>query len=221
MCQSRLSRSRHITLEQSLAAIVHSVSSSSPQQNSLITARVSDKAKNSLGVEAWDATDIARGNMSLVQSHHSNSGGSLSVPRKPALAKCTLRQTNNVIETFLGTIRAKSTITSLISDQKGDIIPNDEKQYETSCTIFPAQWLVRLGVQCGFHLDFLFSSTQGWKNSLNTFCPVPDDALIFEFCQQGNVSAVRSLLSGRHASVRDTNSQGYTPLHVSLPGENE
>ena len=221
MWNSRLSRNRHITLEQSLAAIVHTVSGSSIQQNSLITARVPAKVTNPLGVEAWDATEVVTGNMALIQSHHANSGGPWSVVRKPAQAKYTLRETNTVIETFLGTIRAKSTTTSLMLDQTGDGLPRGEKQYETSYTIFPAQWLVRLGVQYGFHLDFLTSSTRGWKNSLNTFCPVPDDALIFEFCQQGNVSAVRNLLSGGRASVRDTNSQGYTPLHVSLTREKD
>ena len=33
---------------------------------------------------------------------------------------------------------------------------------------------------------------------------------------QGTIPAVRSLLSRGHASVKDINSVGYTPLHVSL-----
>ena len=213
MCSSRLIRNRLITLEQSPVAIIHSVSSSSMQQHSLMTGRVSNKVTNALDVEGWDDTDFGTGNVSLVQSHHSSSGESR---RKPALAKRTLRETDSVIETFLGTIRATSTTTLHTLEQTGDLIPHGENQSKTSFTIYPAQWLIRLGVQCGFHLDLISSSTQGWKNSLNTFCPVPDDALIFEFCRQGNVSAVRSLLSGGHASVRDTNSQGYTPLHVSV-----
>ena len=63
-------------------------------------------------------------------------------------------------------------------------------------------------------LEVLYS-IQGLKNTLKTFRPVPDDALIFEFCRQGNASAVMSLLSGGHASIRDTDSHGFTPLHVS------
>ena len=221
MCYSRLSRNRHIALEQNLAAIIYSVSSSSMQQHSLLTGRGPDKATNSLSVEGMGATDFGTGSVPLVQNHHSDSSESWSELRKPALTKFTLRESNTVTETLFGTVRATSNTTSQMSRKTGDLIPHGEKKHKTSITIYPAQWLIRLGVQCGFHLDIFSSSTQGWQNSLNTFCPVPDDALIFEFCQQGNVPAVRSLLSGGHASVRDTNSRGYTPLHVSLAGETD
>ena len=45
--------------------------------------------------------------------------------------------------------------------------------------------------------------------------PVPDAALIFEFCQEGNMAGARSLLSRGEASVRDIDSLGRTPLYVS------
>ena len=130
----------------------------------------------------------------------------------------TLEVSKSLIEGFLGSIRATSTTVLQSPRQTADLTPyreQDQHEYKSSYTISPAPWLVRLGFHYGFHLGFL-SSTQGWKNTLKTFCPVPDDALIFEFCRQGNVSAVKSLLSGGHASVRDTDSWGYTPLHVSL-----
>lgn len=104
----------------------------------------------------------------------------------------------------------------------GDPKPyHEQDQYEskTLYVIYPAPWLIRLGFQYGLHLGLLSSSTDGWKNTLKTFCPVPDDALIFEFCRQGNVSAVQTLLSEGRASVRDTDSWGLTPLHVRLVSE--
>lgn len=92
----------------------------------------------------------------------------------------------------------------------------DHYERETSYTISPAPWLIRLGFQYGLHCRWLSSSSQGWKNSLETIRPVPDDALIFDFCKTGNLPAVQKLLSSGHASVRDTDSRGYTPLHVRL-----
>ncbi|KAI4100258.1 MAG: hypothetical protein LQ339_005565, partial [Xanthoria mediterranea] len=41
------------------------------------------------------------------------------------------------------------------------------------------------------------------------------DALIFKFCKDGNLPAVRTLLLEGQASVRDTDSQGCTPLHYA------
>ena len=95
----------------------------------------------------------------------------------------------------------------------------DKYEHETSYTVSPATWLISLGVHHGLHLRCFLSSTQGWKNTMKTICPVPDGALIFDFCKAGNVPAVRRLLSGGLASVRDTDSGGYTPLHVSTSGE--
>ena len=126
------------------------------------------------------------------------------------------------MEYFMGTIRAESKTQLQTLKETNDLTPyyeQDQYEHETSYTIYPATWLIRIGIHHGLRLKFLSSSTQGWKTSLKAFCPVPDNALIFEFCKEGNVSAVRGLLSGGHASVRDTDSQGYTPLHVSLLGE--
>jgi len=44
---------------------------------------------------------------------------------------------------------------------------------------------------------------------------MPDDSLIFEFCRQGNLSAVRQLISQGQGSIWDVNSWGETPLHAS------
>ena len=92
----------------------------------------------------------------------------------------------------------------------------DQREDETSYTITPADWLICLGFQRGLRLKLLSSSTQGWKATLETVRTVPDDSLIFDLCKDGDVIGVKRLLSKGHASVRDTNSRGYTPLHVSF-----
>lgn len=91
----------------------------------------------------------------------------------------------------------------------------EQYQQESSITIRPATWLVRLGFSHGLYLGFSSSPIQGWEQSINTFCPVPDDSPIFQFCGEGNISAVRSLFSKGLASIWDTDSEGMTPLHVS------
>jgi len=45
---------------------------------------------------------------------------------------------------------------------------------------------------------------------------MPDNSLIFEFCRQGNLNAVRQLISQGQGSIRDVNSWGETPLHACL-----
>ena len=74
---------------------------------------------------------------------------------------------------------------------------------------------MRLGLAYELHLA-LFHSSRGWKGSLQTYQPVPDDSLIFEFCRTGNVEGVQLLLSRKEASIWDVNSHGWTPLHVSF-----
>ena len=199
------------------------VSSSSIQQQYSDTARrlssfVSDVEPSSppFRVEEPDLTKSFAGNSRSIECDDSDLDGS---PRKRAWFKRTVQMASSVMECSLGTIRAESNTQLRISAEKDEIMfynEQDQGEHETSYTVYPAGWLIRLGIRYGLHLKFLSSSTQGWKPTLKPFCPVPDDALIFEFCKQGNTDAVRVLLSSGDASVRDTDSRGYTPLHVSL-----
>ena len=218
---SRLSRNRHNSLELYLATITQDISRSSVQKYSETAESNPSVTTNSLCVEEKHVTDLCTGNVYMTQSGPPNSGENWIVPQRKATSRRTLEVSGSVIEGLLGSIHATSATVIQSSGQTADLTPyhdEDQHEYKTSYTISPAPWLVRLGFHYGLHLGFL-SSNQGWKNTLKTFCPVPDDALIFEFSRQGNVPAVRSLLSGGHASVRDTDSRGYTPLHVSLIDE--
>ena len=138
--------------------------------------------------------------------------------RKHTWFKRTVQVASSVMECSLGTLRTESNTRLRISEMDDLTLYNeqDQSEHETSYTVYPAEWLIRLGIRYGFRLNFGCSATQELRTSLKPFCPVPDDALIFEFCRQGNTPAVRKLLSGGYASVEDINSEGYTPLHVSL-----
>ena len=86
---------------------------------------------------------------------------------------------------------------------------------ETRMVVSPCTWLVRLGFWHGLRLKWLSSSSYGWQTTLDTIRTVPDDALIVQLCETGNVPSVKHMLSNGQASVRDVDSQGWTPLHVS------
>ena len=167
-------------------------------------------------VEESALTKSFASNSRSIESEYSD----LDEPRrKNTWFKRTVHMASSVMECSLGTLRAESNTKLRISAEMDDLTfynEHDQGERETSYTLYPAGWLIQLGIRYGFRLRLGFSATQGWKTALKSFCPVPDDALIFEFCRQGNTSAVRELLSGGYASVRDTDSRGYTPLHVSL-----
>ena len=138
--------------------------------------------------------------------------------RKPIWAQWISRESRSVMENFLVNLHIQSSLR--IRRPRGlyglTLPPEqDQRESETIFMLTPPDWLTCLGVCYGLRLRSLSSSSQGWKSSLEIMRSVPDDALIFNFCKTGNVSGVRSLLSKGCASVRDTDSRGYTPLHVS------
>jgi hypothetical protein len=61
-------------------------------------------------------------------------------------------------------------------------------------------------------------SQQGWKYSISSIRAVPDNSLIFRFCESGNLEGVLELFKRREASVQDVDSCGQTPLHVRTLG---
>lgn len=89
--------------------------------------------------------------------------------------------------------------------------------YENLYMFRPAAWLIWLGMQSS--LDILISKfTRGWKNNLSsrTFRAVSNDASIFQLCHDGNTDEIRTLFAKGEASVMDRESNGMTPLHVSI-----
>ena len=173
---------------------------------------------HSIGAIPWDfAATISRPVGSLDdQSNHLI--GTAKWRRKTSTMR-TLWRESQVAGYLFASIRVdskyKEKIIEGLSDSHGDN-QHDQGENETSYTVIPANWLIRLGFQRGFRLKLLSSSTQSWKATLETVRPVPDDALIFDLCVEGDVLGVKTLLSKGFASVRDTDSLGYTPLHVSL-----
>ena len=140
--------------------------------------------------------------------------------RQQKLTKATFTQLSSTSQTFFGSIvtttKTRSLKSRIIED---DGLDGEDCQYEqeSSFRILPAQWLLKLGFNYAYSFTTHDSSTQGWQWGIKPINLVPYDAPILEFCKQGNLEKVRDLFSRNLASVRDVNSSGYTPLHVSQP----
>ncbi len=131
--------------------------------------------------------------------------------------RCPYQSTVTVKDIFIGRIRLQTDtyqIRTGLSTSGESLFSTDLLERETRFIFHPAQWLLRGGLRYG--IDVLFTqATQGFTYQLRTLRTVPDDSLIFEFCQKGNLDGIISLFRRKEASPWDVNSYGLTPLHVS------
>ena len=123
----------------------------------------------------------------------------------------------SVVETFFGNIYIESKSTSRKTQVTDKSLDSRTLQYENSKTLVfrPAKWLISLGLSYSLHVGIRESAVTGWTHTIAINRPVPDNALVFEFAEQGNLPAMRSLMSRGLASVRDFDSYGRTALWVS------
>ena len=128
-----------------------------------------------------------------------------------------IRQDNKVIETLFGTFRLRSR-TLLVSKSKGPVCSEEEDhiEYENVFGFIPPSWLARFGFTHGLSGRISQSPFSGPKVALAVVRSVPDDAMIFNLCREGRIGCVQALLNRGEASAKDVDSQGRTPLYVSL-----
>ena len=130
----------------------------------------------------------------------------------------TIWQDAKVVETFLGTFRLWSR-TLLVSNQSERPMSSEEEGhfgYENIFRLIPPSWLVRFGFNYGVSGCISQSPLSGPTIVLDVVRSVPDDAVIFDLCREGRVGCVQALLNRGEASAKDVDSQGRTPLYVSL-----
>ena len=132
----------------------------------------------------------------------------------------TVRSRNYVVQTFLGSIHVESKTFHMqpkCSSIRLAQDPQSRLQYEYhTCSVImrPAPWLVNRGFHynpCIIAVGSLF-----WDLKLEINRAVPDDSSVFEFCRQGNISSLKTLLARGQASTKDVDSQGRTPIYVSI-----
>lgn len=125
---------------------------------------------------------------------------------------------DKVVETFFGTFRMSS-ITSLLFSNRSEGSTCSEEgdgyEYKNIFTLIPSSWLARFGFTYGLSGHIFQSPLSGPTVALDVVRSVPDDAVIFNLCMEGNFGCVQALLNIGQASVKDVDSQGRTPLYVS------
>ncbi|KAJ0418889.1 nucleoside phosphorylase domain-containing protein [Aspergillus carlsbadensis] len=95
---------------------------------------------------------------------------------------------------------------------------SEHTEIKRTIIFHPASWFRRLGVHYGFNA-FANYQRQSWQYGLRPVHVIPDDSLVFRFCETGNVDAVREMLIHGEASIYDADTRGWTLLHVSLPSK--
>ena len=77
--------------------------------------------------------------------------------------------------------------------------------------LYPANILRRFGFAYGLLMQM---NSTSWQFTLQPFNVIKETSPIFEFCRNGNVKAIQTLIGLREASVRDRDPYGRTPLWV-------
>jgi hypothetical protein len=131
---------------------------------------------------------------------------------KPRLSRSRTCHQKSSIGVVLGSIWIR---TSSLKIAEESSITAGQMEVITSFIFYPASWLNRVGVSHGAEANLQWSPTGGWKFNISAVRAVPESALIFDMCRQGNVDGVQMLLSRGDASIKDTSPKGWTPLHVS------
>jgi hypothetical protein len=103
--------------------------------------------------------------------------------------------------------------TSTLKVDQGSSASAGRFEIITSFIFYPAGWLTRFGFRYGVEAS-LNNSSGGWKFNYTPVRAVPDSSLIFDLCRIGDTRAVELLLQRGDASIKDTSSTGWTPLHV-------
>lgn len=118
---------------------------------------------------------------------------------------------------FFGTFRMRKRVLRLPVQSKclACAEQDDCFEYDNIFTLTPPRWLARLGFTNGLSGRLSHSSVCGPTIALDAIRSVPDDAKIFDLCEEGDLGGVRDLLSQGEASVKDVDSLGRTPLYVS------
>jgi len=139
-------------------------------------------------------------------------GGSRSVQALPLVRHRPPVATRSAkFVTPVGTVEVCTSITkrSTTNGTGHEVIDKD-----ISYTIRPNRLLQMFGMSYGLFLNA--KSTSGWQYMIQPFRTVSEKSLIFEFCRNGNLSGLQTLLDLGDGSLRDRDTMGRTPLWVSI-----
>ncbi|KAK0112606.1 hypothetical protein ONS95_014349 [Cadophora gregata] len=104
--------------------------------------------------------------------------------------------------------RTKSRRTTRIIQQEARSTNEEHVDY----VLYPTNFLRRLGFAYGLVMQ---TRSTSWQFTLQPFNVIKKTSPIFEFCRNGNVEAVQTLIGLGEASVRDRDPDGRTPLWIA------
>lgn len=162
---------------------------------------------------SYNATDTALNSSTILTTARDHGAGDSTInPKRPRTNRSKVCHRTSATGTLFGKVWVRTTTVKAearAGSSKGTI------DIVTSFIFYPSWWLTKIGLRQGMEAN-LSNSSDGWRFKFSPGRAVPDNSLIFEFCSQGNLRAVQHLIARGDASVRDTSSKGWTPLHVSI-----
>jgi len=166
------------------------------------------------GSYSSDNYDIRKVPISAEETSSSkqNSVGEDPSRKGPRLGRSKICHQKSSMGVVLGSIWIR---TSTLKAAEGSNLTSGQLEVITSFIFYPASWLTKIGLRYGTEANLQWSAKTGWKFNIAAVKAVPENALIFDMCREGNVKAVQLMLSRGDASLKDTSPKGWTPLHVS------
>jgi len=167
-----------------------------------------------------DSTTVSTGQSALMSANEKNAPSSAVEQQVSFPNRLHLKQKKEPINSWalslptpMWSIQARSSVKKVTTSHPWGARESVEK--DVDYVFYPTGVLRRIGVSCGFWINA--KATSGWKYSLQPFNAVPENSLIFEFCRDGNLSGIQTLLRLGQASLQDRDPLGRTPLWVSVP----
>ncbi|KAK1753305.1 hypothetical protein QBC47DRAFT_404660 [Echria macrotheca] len=133
-------------------------------------------------------------------------------PETPRLARSKTCHQKTSMGVMFGSIWIR---TSTLKAAEGSNASKGDLEVITSFIFYPACWLSKVGLRYGTEANLQWSATTGWRFNVTAIRAVPEDALIFDMCRDGDIKGVSKLLTRGDASLKDTSPKGWTPLHFA------
>lgn len=207
LTNNRRSTSAHFAYERkALSRISDSLTNHTfPTKNNCVIAEIDMQLISNYKPSTPPAPQQSSPSNSLCRLRPSERNHQLWVQKPEKIAAWTVEK-----RTPIGVMRAWS-----VAERKEGTYSEHSEKHVSSYALYPSWLLAKLGISQGLLIQA--RCTDGWQYTIQPFNAVPDDSLIFTFCANGNIDAVRTLLSSGKASLRDRSSRGYTPLFVRTP----
>jgi hypothetical protein len=109
-------------------------------------------------------------------------------------------------------VSAESRISKVKTIRSSEIKETSER--DVTFIIYPKAGTRLLGIS--YRMIITAKSIAGWQYSMQPFRAVPETALIYDFCHDGNLEGVRSLFKRGEASPWDQDPKGQTLLLVRI-----